>query len=125
MSENAIMTSPSFRKRRWYHRRDLRFILFVTAFIVVFYSWGFVKGPSRIDATLMAQIEKSEAPVNLTITSKFPAEEFHLGIFQEVGTIRGNKGRDTFLFRVKPKDVRMLSRKYWVEKIRLAPPMKY
>ena len=81
--------------------------------------------PDRIDADLTAQIEKSDALVNLVITSKFPAEEFHLGIFQEVGTIRGNKGRDTFLFRVKPKDVRMLARKYWIEKIALAPPMKF
>ena len=114
-----------FRKRRWHHRRDIRFILFVAAFIFLFYSWGFVNGPSRLAENLSSQMDKSDAPVDLVITSKFPAEEFHLGIFQEVGTIRGNKGRDTFLYRVKPGDVRMLSRKYWIEKINLAPPLKF
>ncbi|MBT3989506.1 MAG: hypothetical protein HON14_11425 [Rhodospirillaceae bacterium] len=125
MSEAVETSTTSFRQRKWHHRRDARFVLAVAAFIVLFYSWGFINGPDRIDADLTAQIEKSDALVNLVITSKFPAEEFHLGIFQEVGTIRGNKGRDTFLFRVKPKDVRMLARKYWIEKIALAPPMKF
>jgi hypothetical protein len=117
--------STPMSQRKWHQRRDARFIFAVAAFLILFYSWGFINGPGRIDAGLTAQMENSEAPVNLVITSKFLAEEFHLGIFQEVGTIRGNKGRDTFLFRVKPKDVRMLSRKYWIENISLAPPMKF
>ena len=44
-----------------------------------------------------------------------------MGVFQEVGTIRGNKGNDTFLFKVKPRDIRMLSRKYWINLIDLEP----
>ena len=123
MSE-TMEASTIFRQRKWHHRRDIRFILFVATFIVLFYGWGFIEGPSRIDTTLSAQIEKSDAPVDLVITSNFPAEEFHLGIFQEVGTIRGNKDRDTFLYRVKPKDVRMLARKYWIKRISLVPPKK-
>tara|TARA_B100000315_G_scaffold123899_1_gene113899 strand:+ start:6195 stop:6542 length:348 start_codon:yes stop_codon:yes gene_type:complete len=112
------------RQRRWHHRRDVRFVLAVAAFLILFYGWGFFYGPSRISDKLAAEIGKSDAPVDLVITSKFPAEEFHLGIFQEVGTIRGNEGNETFLYRVKPEDVRMLARKYWIDKISLAPPLK-
>jgi len=124
MSDTVITQQATFRQRRWHHRRDVRFVLAVAAFLFLFYGWGFYYGPSRLSDDLTAQLGNSDAPVNLVITSKFPAEEFHLGIFQEVGTIRGNEGRDTFLYRVKPGDVRMLARKYWIEQIDLAPPLK-
>ena len=124
MSDTVNSIQTNFRQRRWHHRRDVRFVLAVAAFLILFYSWGFFYGPSRLSDELAAQIGTSEAPVDLVIPSKFPAEEFHLGIFQEVGTIRGNQGNDTFLYRVKPADVRMLARKYWIKKINIAPPLK-
>ena len=50
MSEAVETSTTSFRQRKWHHRRDARFVLAVAAFIVLFYSWGFINGPDRIDA---------------------------------------------------------------------------
>ena len=123
MSKKGTIKDSQWQPRRWYNRRDARFVLVVFSLVAIFYCWGYIMGPSRLSANLSQLIEKHDMPVNLVITSNFPAQEFHLGVFQEVGTIRGTKGRDTFLYKVKPKDIRMLSRKYWVERINVAPPL--
>jgi hypothetical protein len=123
MSTKDIIKDSKWQSRRWYHRRDARFVLVVFGLVAVFYSWSYITGPSRLSINLSKLIENQETPVNLVITTNFPAQEFHLGVFQEVGTIRGSKGRDTLLYKVKPKDIRMLSRKYWIEQIDIAPPL--
>jgi hypothetical protein len=123
MSAKDIIKDSKWQPRRWYHRRDARFVLVILSLMAVFYSWSYITGPSRLSINLSKLLEKHEMPVNLVITTNFPAQEFHLGVFQEAGTIRGSKGLDTLLYKVKPKDIRMLSRKYWVERINVAPPL--
>ena len=123
MSAKDIIKDPKWQPRRWYHRRDARFVLVILSLMAVFYSWSYITGPSRLSVNLSKLLEKHEMPVNLVITTNFPAQEFHLGVFQEAGTIRGSKGLDTLLYKVKPKDIRMLSRKYWIERIDIAPPL--
>ena len=123
MSTKDIIKDSKWLPRRWYHRRDARFVLVILSLMAVFYSWSYITGPSRLSVNLSKLLEKHEMPVNLVITTNFPAQEFHLGVFQEAGTIRGSKGRDTLLYKVKPKDIRMLSRKYWIERIDIAPPL--
>jgi hypothetical protein len=125
--ETALMSNPSvknkkMKQRRWYMRRDVLFCAVIGALLMTYYAWGFIEGPSRITNQLQAKIQTDEEiTVNIKITSNFPAQEFHMGIFQEVGTIRDTKGNDTILFKVKPSDIRMLSRKYWINLIDLAP----
>jgi hypothetical protein len=123
MSAKDIIKDSKWQPRRWYHRRDARFVLVILSLMAVFYSWSYITGPSRLSINLSKLLEKHEMPVNLVITTNFPAQEFHLGVFQEAGTIRGSKGLDTLLYKVKPKDIRMLSRKYWIERIDIAPPL--
>ena len=123
MSAKDIIKDPKWQPRRWYHRRDARFVLVILSLMAVFYSWSYITGPSRLSINLSKLLEKHEMPVNLVIRTNFPAQEFHLGVFQEAGTIRGSKGLDTLLYKVKPKDIRMLSRKYWIERIDIAPPL--
>ena len=123
MSKNDIIKDLKWQPRRWYHRRDIRFVLVIISLVAVFYSWSYITGPSRLSINLSKLIENQETPVNLVITTNFPAQEFHLGVFQEAGTIRGSKGLDTLLYKVKPKDIRMLSRKYWIKRIDIAPPL--
>ena len=43
-----------------------------------------------------------------------------MGVYQDLGSMRGSEGNTTKLFRVEPGNVRKLSRKYWVERIDLA-----
>ena len=44
-----------------------------------------------------------------------------MAVFQRYGSMRGTDDRNALLYRGKPSDVRTLSRKYWIEKIDLAP----
>ena len=123
MNKKDKIKDVQWQPRRWYHRRDTRFVLVIIILVAVFYSWSYITGPSRLSINLSKLIEKQETPVNVIITTKFPAQEFHLGVFQEAGTIRGSKGLDTLLYKVKPKDIRALSRKYWIKLIDIAPPL--
>ncbi len=115
---------PTFRKRRWRDRRDVRFLLVVAACFAVFTGFGLVTGPSRISDRLHTALDADPKRVNIVVTAKVPPEEFHMGIYQDVGAMRGSKGKSSTLFRVKPRDVQALARHYWIERIDLAPPQK-
>lgn len=108
------------RRSRWYHRRDWRFIFFVAFVLIVYEGQGRVLGPSRITDELDAALDGGER-VNILITTRFPAEAFHFGIFQDLGVIWGSKDNETTIYAVEPNNIRMLSRKYWVEIIAVAP----
>jgi len=41
-----------------------------------------------------------------------------------IGLFRGDVGDAIWLTGVKPDDIRSLARKYWIDKIDLAPPAK-
>jgi hypothetical protein len=112
--------STEFRRRRWYHRRDIRFVAVVAAILAVYFGYGYVTGPGRMTDRLAAALERDPATVNIRVTAKFAPEAFHIGVYQDVGAMRGNTGNTTTLFRVTPGNVRKLSRKYWVERVDLA-----
>ena len=123
MSDTAQVAND-FVRRRWYHRRDLRFLAICGAILAMFYSYGYVNGPARISDQLDQAMNDDAQTVNIVVTAKFPAEEFHLGIYQEIGQVRGSDDTNTTLFQVKPKDIRALARNYWIVRIDLAPPEK-
>ncbi len=112
--------STEFRRRRWYHRRDLRFLIFVAAILTAYSGYGYVTGPGRITDRLQAALDRDPPTVNIRITAKFAPEIFHIGVYQDHGAMRGSDGNTTTLFRVTPGNVRLLSRKYWVERVDLA-----
>ena len=112
------------RKRRWHHRRDVRFLLVVVAYLAIFIGYGYITGPSRITDRLHEALDAGPERVNIVVTAKFPPEEFHMGIYQDVGAMRGSKGKSSTLFRVKRRDVQALARHYWIDRIDLAPPLK-
>jgi hypothetical protein len=114
----------AFRKRRWHRRRDIRFLAVVALYLAIFNGYGYFTGPSRISDRLQQALDTGAARVNIVVTAKFPPEEFHLGIYQDVGAMRGSKGNTSTLFRVKRADVRALARHYWIDRIDLAPPPK-
>ncbi len=112
--------STDFRRRRWYHRRDVRFLIVVAAVLTAYFAYGYVTGPGRITDRLEAALDRDPTTVNIRVTAKFPPEAFHMGVYQDLGAMRGSEGSTTTLFRVTPGDVRKLSRKYWVERVDLA-----
>lgn len=121
-SQEMDEVRPTRRRRAWYKRRD---VLFILVFAVIWLSWegyGRVTGPSRISDALAAELDAGPKTVNLLVTAKFPPERFHSNVYNEVGVQRGTNGSTTQLVRVQPSGVRWLSRQYWIEQIDLAPP---
>ena len=110
-----------FRRRRWYHRRDLRFVMVVGACLAAYYGHGYATAPDRLSDRLRARLAEDPARVNIDVTTKFPPEQFHMAVYQRYGSMRGTNGSTATLYRVRIADVRRLSRRYWVERIDLAP----
>lgn len=116
--------AADFKRRRWYHRRDLRFVSVIVLLMAVFHGYGFVTGPAKISGPLAAALDGGASKVNIQVVARFPPEAFHISIYQEVGSMRGSNGKTTILFGATPEGVRLLSRKYWIEKIDLVPNRK-
>ncbi len=114
-----------YRRRRWYHRRDFRFIGLVVVFVLLFQGYGYLTGPSRIGDKLNQVIEAGEKKLDILVWAKFPAEAFHMELYQTLGAIRGEMDGAVRLGGITPGDVRFLSRKYWIKNIDLAPPEKF
>ena len=113
---------PVRRRRAWYKRRDILFILTVAVIWIGWESYGRVTGPTRITDALAAEMDAGTESLSLSVTAKFPPERFHSNVYNDVGVQRGTDGATTLLVRVKPSGVRWLSRQYWIEEIDLAPP---
>lgn len=111
----------AFRKRRWHHRRDIRFLAFVFAVLALFYGYGYATGPSKLTGRLTDRLASDSERANIVVTTRFPPEAFHMSIYQELGRVGGTNGNDALLYRVRSADVRALSRQYWVVRIDLAP----
>lgn len=120
-SKSQVSIDSDFKARRWYHRRDIRFIGLVVVFILAFQGYGFFSGPSRISPDLKEAIEMGENKFDILVSAKFPAEAFHFELYQTLGAVSGEVGGAVKLGGVSPKDIRFLSRKYWIERISLAP----
>ena len=112
------------RNRRWYHRRDVRFVGLIIAFLGAFQVYGYLTGPSRISDNLQTVLGSGEKKVDVLIWAHFPAEAFHMELYQTLGAIRGEVDGAIKLANVKPQDIKFLSRKYWIKNIDLAPPGK-
>ncbi|MBN42419.1 MAG: hypothetical protein CL573_02895 [Alphaproteobacteria bacterium] len=121
-SQEMDEVRPARRRRAWYKRRD---ILFILTSAVVWSGWegyGRITGPERISDTVVTALAADPKSVNLYVTSKFPPERFHSNVYNEYGVQRGTEGATTKLYRVRPAGVRWLSRQYWIKSIDLIPP---
>ena len=105
----------------WYQRRDALFIMVVGVALAIYFGQGHLLGPGRLTSELSEAIGGSDERVDVTITTKFLAGEFHIRQFQRIGNVRGVEGNDTFISNVEPSDIKMISRKYWIDQIHLTP----
>ena len=114
----------TFKRKRWYHRRDLRFISMVASVLIIFYGFGYATGEQKLSDDLLAKISESDSSINIFVEARFAPEAFHMSIYQRVGNVRGSVKAVTTLYRVRPRAIKMLSRKYWVKSISAAPNQK-
>ena len=107
-------------RRRWHHRRDLRFLMVVGAVLAAYFGFGYATSFDRVTARLSARLAEDPSRVNIAVTTRFAPEAFHMELYQRYGSLRGTRGNTAILFRVKPSAVGQLSRRYWIHRIDLA-----
>jgi hypothetical protein len=124
-SQELDEVRPVRRRRAWYQRRDILFVAFVTAILLGAQAYGLITGPTRISDALSAALDQNPKKLNLLVTANFPPERFHSNVYNTIGVQRGTNGSTTVLVRVKPSDVRWISKQYWIKQVDLAPPQKF
>lgn len=124
-SQELDEVRPVRRRRAWYQRRDILFIAFVIIIMLGAQAYGIITGPTRISDALSAALDQNPRKINLLVTANFPPERFHSNVYNTIGVQRGTNGSTTVLVRVKPSDVRWISKQYWIKQVDLAPPQKF
>ena len=116
------MQTKSARKRRhWGEHPTVRFLALAVAVLTAYHGYLYLTGPSRMTDRLRARLAQGPATVNVLVTAKFPPEEFHIRLLQQVGNMRGVEGSTAKLYTITPANVRYVSRHYWIRGIDLAP----
>jgi len=107
--------------KRWGEHPTVRFLALAFAVLASYYGYLYLTGPARMSDRLRARLAQGPATVNVLVTAKFPPEEFHIRLYQQVGNMRGVDGSTAKLYTITPARVRYLSRHYWIRGIDLAP----
>ncbi|MGH7312173.1 MAG: hypothetical protein ACREJV_03290 [Candidatus Rokuibacteriota bacterium] len=107
--------------RRGREHPTVRFLALVLALLAAYHGYLYVTGPSRMSDRLRTRLAQRPATVNVLVTAKFPPEEFHIRLFQQVGNMRGVEGSTAKLYFITPANVHYVSRHYWIRAIDLAP----
>lgn len=106
---------------RWRRHPTVRFLALALAVLAVYHGYLYLAGPSRMTDRLRARLTEAPATVDVLVTAKFPPEEFHIRLLQQVGTMHGVQDSTAKLAGVTPANVRYVARHYWVRQIDLAP----
>ena len=106
---------------RWGEHPTVRFLALAFALVVAYNGYLYVTGPSRMSERLRARLAEGPPALNVLVTAKFPPEEFHIRLLQQVGNMRGVEGSTAKLYSITPGNVRYVSRHYWIQRIDLAP----
>ena len=108
---------------RWVEHPTVRFLALVLALLAAYHGYLLFTSSFRMTDTLRARLGEHPQTVDVLVTAKFPPEEFHIRLFQQVGNMRGVEGSTAKLHGVTPANVRYLARHYWISTIDLAPAL--
>ena len=112
------------RQGRWRQHPTVRFLAVILVLWSLYWGYGYLSGPTRRTDRLNHALEQKPTTIDLLVTSKFPPEEFHIRLYQQMGSMRGVAGNTAKLYSVSPNHALTLSRYYWIEQIDLAPDEK-
>jgi len=102
--------------RRVLQHRTVRFLIVAGALVGGYAAYGVLTAPERITPAL-EQILARGGYADIAVVLPFKPEQFHLTLFQQVGTVRGVKDTTVLIGRVPVEDVRRLAEYYWITKI--------
>ncbi len=117
MMDESPKAAPE--ERRWSRHPTVRFLIGAALVFSLYYGYGYATASARLTPALKAHMQNHTGRFDLLVTTKFPPEEFHIRIYQQLGSMRGVKGTTAELVSVTPAHLRTLSQYYWVEKIDL------
>src|SRR5574341_688967 len=96
--------------------KTVRFLLVVAVAVGGFTGYGRLSAPWRIDPALAAGLAKG-GYADIAVVVPFLPEQFHVNLFQQVGTVRGVRGNVVLIGRVPVDEVRRLAHYYWIRRI--------
>lgn len=124
MPEEEKPLQKTISRRKWTEHPTVRFFSVSFVLLAIYWGFGYLTGPGRLTERLGARLAENPAELNVAVTSEFPPEEFHISIYQRLGSMRGVKERTAFLHSMTPANVRYLSQYYWIDNIDLIPGKK-
>src|SRR5438093_12756762 len=74
---------------RWRRHPTVRFFALALAVLAVYHGYLYLAGPSRMTDRLRARLTEGPSTVDVLVTAKFPPEEFHILLLQQVCIMRG------------------------------------
>ena len=93
-----------------------RFVLAVIGLYLVRQVWLTLAAPGKI-----AAFPGNRERVNVLATLPFPAERFHVLVFQGYGRVSGTAGNTVEIRGVRKGDLRAIARHYWVRRVEPLP----
>jgi hypothetical protein len=96
--------------------RTVRFLLAVALVLGGYAAYGRLTAPWRIAPALQAELARG-GYADIAVRLSFKPEQFHINLFQQVGTVRGVRGDVVLVGRVHAADVERLARYYWIRHI--------
>ncbi len=96
--------------------KTVRFLLAVSLVLGAYVVYGRITAPMRIAPVLQTDLARG-GTVDIAVRLPFKPEQFHINLFQQVGTVQGVQGNVVLIRRVRTADVERLARYYWIQKI--------
>jgi hypothetical protein len=93
-----------------------RFVLALIGLYLVWQVWLTLAAPGKI-----APFAGDRERVNVRATLPFPAERFHVLVFQGYGRVSGTTGNTVEIRGVRRGDLRAIARHYWVRRVEPLP----
>ena len=100
--------------------KTVRFLLAVALLLGGYAAYGRLSAPYRISPTLQGHLARG-GYADIAVRLPFKPEQFHINLFQKVGTVRGVREDVVFIGRVRTADVERLARYYWIQHIDTLP----
>ncbi len=101
--------------------KTVRFVLAVALILGGYAAYGRLTAPHRIAPALQVDLARG-GYADIAVRLPFKPEQFHINLFQKIGTVRGVREDVVLIGRVRAADVERLARYYWIRHIDPLPP---
>jgi hypothetical protein len=101
------------------HGFNKKTLVILAAILIAFISWQtyiYKSAEAKIPPPLKQSLQQKNR-LNIAVELNFPAEEFHIRLFQRYGTVTNVKGNSVNILRITPDNVKKVTRYYWVKSV--------